>query len=65
MMDISIVQLNKGCFNHCLCHLKLGVLQQLKLLQGLGMFTEAKIVYESYSSQDNHAVCFVLCLTLG
>ena len=59
MMDISIVHLNKGCFNHCLCHLELGVLQQLKLLQGLGMIHRSQIVYESYSLHDNNAVCFV------
>ena len=35
IMDIA--HLNKGCLNHCLGHLQLGVLQQLKLLRGLGM----------------------------
>ena len=64
MRDTSIVQLNKIYFNNCLCHLELGVPQQLKLLQGLGMVHRSQIVYESYSSHDNNVACLVLCLTL-
>ena len=67
MRDTSIVHLNKGCFIHCLCHLELGVLQQLKLLQALGMVHRSQTVYESSSSHDkikNNAFCFALCLTL-
>ena len=66
MRDTSIVDLNKRVFIHCLCHLELGVLQQLKLLQGLGMVHRPQIFYDSYSS---HKVCsmillFVLQVTL-
>ena len=43
----TIVHLNTRCFSHCLCHLELGVLQQLKLLQGLGMVHRPQIVYDS------------------
>ena len=59
----SIVKLNKRCFKHCLCHLELGVLQQLKLLQGLH---RQKIVYVSYSSHDKiKEQCCLLCIVLN
>ena len=45
MRDTSIVHLNRRCFKHCLCHLQLGVLQQLKLLQGLVMVHRSQIVW--------------------
>ena len=41
---IDIAHLNKRCFNHCLGHLELGVLQQLQLLQGLGMVDRLTLV---------------------
>ena len=62
----SIVHLNKRCFNHCLCHLEFGVLQQLKLLQWLVMIHWSKIVYKSYSSHDKiKEQCCLLCIVLN
>ena len=67
MRDPSIVHLNTRCFIHCLCYLELGVLQQLKLLQWLGMIHRSQIVYESSSSHHkikNNAFCFAAGLPL-
>ena len=54
MRDISIVDLNERCFIHCLpfFHLELGVQQELKFLQGLGMIHRPQTVYESSSLHD-------------
>ena len=63
MRDTSIVHLS---FINCLCHLEFGVLQQLKLLQGLGMTHRPKIVYESYSSHEKiKKQCCLLCIVLN
>ena len=64
--DTSIVHLNTRCFNHCLYHLELGVLQQLKLLQWMGMIHRSKIVHESYSSHDMiKEQCCLLCIVFN
>ena len=61
MRDTSIVHLNKRC-----CHLELGVLQQLKLLQWLGMVHRPQIVYECSSSHDKiKQQCCLLCTGLN
>ena len=67
MRDTSVVHLNTRCFINCLCHLELGILQRLKLLQGLGMTHRPKIVYEPYGSHDKlkKKQCCLLCIVLN
>ena len=58
MRDISIVHLNRRCFNHCPCHLELEV--ALRLVHRL------TIVNESYSSHDKEKEqCLLLCIVLN
>ena len=45
------------------CHLELGLLQQLKLLQGLGMIHWPQIVYEFSSLHEKlKEQCLLLCI---
>ena len=62
MKDMNIVHLDKSCFIHCLCHLELGALQQLKLLQALGMIHRPQI-QSSYKKIKEQ--CLMLCIVLN
>ena len=55
MMDITIVHLNKRYFNHCLPSGAWST-TTIEVATRAGNDTQAKIVYESYSSHDNNAV---------
>ena len=61
MKDTCIVHLNKRWFIHCRCHLELVVLQQLKLLQALGMVRRPQIVCVfQFTWQDKGTMLFAL-----